>query len=489
VSEFFDQFWQDVAGWLFLLEVVVTVGTLMAVLHLKREPMSAIAWSLAVILLPLVGPILFFVFGYQTITRPIKRRRVRKKKYRSLATNVPPEATKGDGPAQPLEVPHRWQVLARLAHHPDGFPVAAGNRVELYHLGETAYAAMLAAIGAAKHHVHIEFFIVRPDESGRRFVAALATAARRGVEVRFLYDSVGSHSTSLRLFKALVAAGGKVAGFLPLLNPLHRFRVNLRNHRKILVVDGRVGFTGGLNIGDEYVGKVPHFGHWRDTHLRLEGPAVESLQRVFLEDWHFATNEAARGSSYYPNHLPHPGTSLVQIVHSGPDAEYKTIRETYFAGILRGRKRVWIASPYYVPDAGVRDALMLAGRAGVDVRLLCLFRPDHWTAYLAARYYWPELLAAGVKVFQYARGMMHSKYMLVDGEWASVGSANLDNRSLLLNYEVNALLYDPKVVAELEAEYLNDLEWSVRIDPDVFASRPAVSRVAENAARLLSPIL
>ncbi|QDU20461.1 cardiolipin synthase [Urbifossiella limnaea] len=489
MTAFLDQFWQDVAGWLFLLEVVVTVGTLLSVLHLKREPMSAIAWSLAVILLPLVGPLMFFVFGYQTISRPIRRKQHRRKKYLSLAADVPAEAKTGEGAPGPRAVPRRWEVLAKLAHHPEGFPVTAGNRVELYHLGETAYAAMLAAIAEAKHHVHIEFFIFRPDESGRRFVAALTLAARRGVEVRFLYDSVGSHSTSQRLFKAIVAAGGKVSGFLPLLNPVYRFRVNLRNHRKILVVDGRVGFTGGLNIGDEYVGKVPQFGHWRDTHLRVEGPAVESLQRVFLEDWHFATEEAARGPAYYPVHLPHPGTSLVQIVHSGPDAEHKAVRESYFAGILRGRKRVWIASPYYVPDAGVRDALVLAGRAGVDVRLLCLFRPDHWVAFLAARYYWPELLAAGVKVYQYARGMMHSKYLLVDGEWASVGSANLDNRSLLLNYEANALIYDAKVVAELEAEFLNDLEWSVRIDPEVFAARPAAARLAENAARLLSPIL
>lgn len=488
MSAFLDRFWQDVAGWLFLLEVVITVGTLVAVLHLKREPMSAIAWSLAVILLPGLGPLLFLVFGYQTVHRPIRRRRRRKEAYRSLAADAPPPAQPGDG-APPVAIPRRWDVLARLAHHADGYPVTAGNRVELYHHGDPAYAAMLAAVEAARHHVHIEFFIFRPDDSGRRFIAALAAAARRGVEVRFLYDSVGSFTLSARLLRDLRAAGGKLAAFLPLLNPIYRFRVNLRNHRKILVADGRVGFTGGLNIGDEYLGKVPKFGYWRDTHLRVEGPAVESLQRVFLEDWHYATEEPARGPAYYPTHAPHPGTSPVQIVHSGPDAEYKAIRETYFAGILRGRKRVWIASPYCVPDAGLRDALILAGRAGVDVRFLGLFRPDKWLPFLAARYYWSELLAAGVKVYQYTRGMMHSKYVLVDGEWASVGTANLDNRSLLLNYEVNALVYDPAVVAELEEHFLRDLEWAVRIDPDVFAHRPFVSRLAENAARLLSPVM
>ncbi|MBN9519981.1 cardiolipin synthase [bacterium] len=488
MDAFFDRFWQDIAGWLLLLEVVVTAGTLLAVLHLKREPMSAIAWCLTVILLPLVGPLLFLVFGYQTVTRPIVRRKTRKKAYRSIAAGAPLEAKPGDD-APPVVVPRRWEVLVRLGHHADGYPVTPGNRVELYHHGEPAYAAMLTAIDAAKHHVHIEFFIFRGDGSGRRFITALVAAARRGVEVRFLYDSLGSHGMSRRLVRELVDAGGKVTGFLPLLNPIYRFRVNLRNHRKIVITDGRVGFTGGLNVGDEYLGKVEHFGYWRDTFLRLEGPAVESLQRVFLEDWHYATEEPVRGPKYYPEPVPHPGTSLVQIVHSGPDAEYKAIRETYFAGILRGRKRVWIASPYFVPDSGLRDALILAGRAGVDVRYLGLFRPDHWLAFLAARYYWAELMAAGVKVYQYGRGIMHSKYMLVDGEWASVGTANFDNRSLLLNYEVNAMVYNPVVVAELEEHFLRDLEWAVRIDPEQFARRPFIAKLAENAARLLSPVL
>jgi cardiolipin synthase len=486
--DFVARFWQDIAGWAVLLDLVVTPVTLLWVLHIKREPMSAIAWSLAVILLPYAGPILFVLFGYQTIHRPIEKKKKKRKTYRKLATDVPSEAKPGAEPP-PVSVPARWEMLARLAHQGEGFPVTAGNRLTFYHAGEPAYCAMLDAIAAARHHVHLEFFIFRPDESGRRFVDALTAAARRGVEVRFLYDSFGSFSMSARKLRELSRAGGKVAAFLPLLNPLYRLRINLRNHRKILVVDGRTAFTGGLNIGDEYLGKDPKLGYWRDTHFRVEGPAVESLQRVFLEDWHFATEEMTRGPEYYPPNMEQPGKSLVQVVHSGPDTEYKVIRETYFAGILRGRKRVWIASPYYVPDPGLRDALTLAGRAGVDVRFLGLFRPDWWVPFLAARYYWAELLDAGVKVYQYTRGMMHSKYVLVDGEWASVGTANADNRSLYLNYEVNCLIYDPAAVEELEQHYLKDLESSVRIDPAVFATRPFASRLAENAARLMSPVL
>ena len=487
LTEFVAHFWQDIAGGLFLLEIVVTAATLVWVLYLKRDPMSAIAWGLLVLLMPFLGSFLFALFGYQTVHRPLAKKKQRRKAYRALSGG--PADSRAGGGGGPAGVPERWAALATLAHHPDGFPVTAGNRLEFYHHGDPAYAAMLAAIGGARHHVHIEFFIFRPDDSGRRFTNAIAAAAKRGVEVRFLYDSVGSHALSRRLLDELRAAGGTVAAFLPLLNPLYRLRINLRNHRKILVVDGRAAFTGGLNVGDEYLGKDPKFGDWRDTHVRVEGPAVRSLQDVFLEDWHFATNTVVGGPAYHPPAAAAPGNSLVQVAHSGPDADYKVIRETYFAGILRGRKRVWIASPYFVPDAGLLDALMLAAREGVDVRFLGLFRPDKWIPFLAARYYWSDVIAAGVKVYQYTRGMMHAKYMLVDGEWASVGTANTDNRSLLLNYEVNCLIYDPAAVAELERQYETDLGYSVLIDPAVYATRPLASRLAENAARLLSPVL
>jgi cardiolipin synthase len=479
--EFVSQNWPDFAGWIVLFNFVLTLGTLLCVMQLKREPMSAIAWSLTVLLMPFFGPVLFALFGYQTVHRPISKRNQKRIAFRRLFT---PPATNKETP-----VPRRWELLAKLGWHTDGFAPTGGNAIQLYHDGAPAYDAMIAAIESARHHVHMEFFIVRPDDSGRRFLAALATARSRNVEVRFVYDSVGSFTLRSSMVRDLRRTGAKVVAFLPVLNPAYRMRINLRNHRKILIVDGRTAFTGGLNVGDEYLGKHAKFGHWRDTFLRLNGPAVESLQRVFLEDWHFASNEAVSDAAYYPAWSKPPGSSVVQIVHSGPDAEYKAIRETYFAGILRGKKRVWIASPYFVPDPGLRDALILAARAGVDVRFLGLFRPDKWIPFLAARYYWTDMLAAGVKVYQYARGMMHSKYVLVDGEWASIGTANMDNRSLYLNYEVNALIYDAAVVAEMEAEFLKDLEWSVRLDEKVFAARPFAGRLAENAARLMSPVL
>jgi cardiolipin synthase len=477
---FFERFWQDIAGWAVLLDVIVTVLTLVWVLHLKRETMSAIAWSLTVVLVPFLGAFLFFLFGYQWVARPLRRKQRRLRLFKQLCV-WSSEAS--------VPVPRRWQMLARLAEHTEGFPVTAGNAVEFYHEGKALYAALVEAIASARHHVHIQFFIFRPDACGQQMIEALCAAARRGVIVRFLYDSMGAHDLSRRLLRQLRRAGGRHAPFLPLLNPFYRLRVNLRNHRKIVVVDGRVAFVGGFNIGREYLGLDRRYGQWRDTHLRLEGPAVAGLQRVFLEDWHFASNEAVGGEEYYPRWTKPQGEVLAQVVASGPDSEYKAIRETYFAAIVRARKRVWLASPYYVPDTGLQDALCLAARSGVDVRLLILFRPDKWLPFLAARFYWGDLLAAGGKIYQYLPGMMHSKYLLVDGEWASVGTANFDNRSLFLNFEVNCQFFDRRVVQSLEERFLADLSQSIQVDPQVFAQRPWMSRIFENGARLFSPVL
>lgn len=480
LPQFLERFWQDIAGWAVLLDAAVTLLTLAWILHLKREPKSAIAWSLTVILVPFLGALLFYLFGYQGIARPLRRKQQRLRLFKKLCVWTSERS---------VPVPPRWQILAQLAEHSEGFPVTEGNAVAFYHDGTSFITALQESLAAAQHHIHIEFFIFRGDSCGKQVLAALCAASRRGVQVRFLYDSIGAYDLPRSWLRELQRAGGRQAAFLPVLNPLYRLRVNLRNHRKIVVVDGRTAFTGGFNVGNEYLGLDSRYGAWRDTQVRLEGPAVAGLQRVFLEDWHFASGEAVHGEEYYPKWSSPPGTALAQVVASGPDSEYKAIRETYFAAIVHARKRVWLASPYFVPDAGLRDALCLAARSGVDVRFLTLFRPDKWLPFLAARYYWSELLTAGGKIYQFIPGMMHSKYLLVDGQWASVGTANFDNRSLSLNFEVNCQLFDPDAVRQLEEQFLRDLQQSVRVDRHVFATRPWVSRICENAARLFSPVL
>lgn len=489
--------WEELQEWLpyllGLLNLLLTVGTITWVLMTKADSASAVAWCLVTIFVPFVGPLLFLLFGYQHVSRPLRRKRRHKLAYRPP---VPPAQFTPSGRLAPSASEAEATVTAgllRLAERFGAYPLTTGNQLDFYHEGRSAFDAMLEAIRAAGHHIHLETFIFQPDELGKQFLDLLTQKARAGVEVRLLYDAMGSRRLSSSLLRPLRQAGGRASPFLPL-NPFRRrLQINMRNHRKVLVVDGHVAFVGGLNIGDEYLGKVPRFGFWRDTHLRLQGPVVADLQRVFVEDWDFAAaeriqeKEGKAGNYFQPKEVggPYP----VQVIESGPDRELKGIREIYFAAVLKARKRLWIASPYFVPDAGLLDALRLAGYLGLDVRFLGQLYPDKWIPQFAARYYWAEVLPAGVKVYQYTKGMMHSKVVLVDDQWASVGTANLDNRSLHLNFEVNCLIYSPQAVALLEEAFERDLRDSIRLERSVFARRPFAGRLLENACRLLSPIL
>jgi cardiolipin synthase len=479
-----------------VLGPVLSVVTIAWILVTKKNATSAVAWCLLVFFLPVLGPLFFWLFGYQHVSVPLSLKREHRRRFRkqhaqqgadSMAesvdgntdtkrhVDVPPQSPAGEG-------------ISRLAHKFGAYPVTTGNRITFFGEGRPAFDAMLEAIAGARHHVHLETFIFQPDATGQLFLDALTQKARKGVEVRLLYDAMGSRRLHHWRLQLLRAAGGKYSVFLPL-NPLRRrIQVNMRNHRKICIIDGRIGFTGGLNIGDEYLGKNRRFGFWRDTHLRVEGPAVSGLQRVFIEDWDFAAGEDLQSREYFPP-ASQDGPYPVQVIESGPDREQKGIREVYFAAMLQARKRLWIASPYFVPDPGLLDALCLAGYLGVDVRLLIQRHPDKWIPYFAGRYYLNDVLDAEVKVYQYTKGMMHSKVVLVDSEWASVGTANLDNRSMHLNFEVNCLVYSPAAVAELEAMYRHDLTSAIRLDRQVFVRRPFAGRLLDNGCRLLSPVL
>jgi cardiolipin synthase len=482
-----DEYWHEITAWGALLDVVLALLTICWVLTIKKDTASALAWCLLVILLPFIGMVLFVLLGWQHVDRPVRRKVRHKQLFRMTHPAIRPEAVPGGAP--PVEPEDGWSGMAKLAQKFDAFPRMPGNRIEFYHEGRPAYDAKLAAIEQARHHVHLEYFIFQPDESGRQFLDLLIAKLRQGVQVRLVYDAMGSIRLKRRFLQPFLDAGGKAHPFLPLAPLRRRIQVNLRNHRKILVVDGKVGFTGGLNIGDEYLGLVPRFGFWRDTHLRLEGPMVAALQRVFIEDWDFAAGEHLKSADYFTAEDKLESGVPLQVIWSGPDQARNAIREIYFAAILRARERLWIATPYFVPDAGLYDALCLAANLGVDVRLLFQFKPDKWIPYFAGLYYLGDVLKAGAQVYQYTKGMMHSKVIIVDGEWASVGSANLDNRSMHLNFELNCLIYAPEKVAELEAAFRRDLEVSIRLDPEVFAQRPFSGRMIENACRLMSPVL
>ena len=466
-----------------LLDAVLIAVFIPWVLRTKKDSAVALSWCLVVLVMPIFGALLFWEFGFNYISRRLRAHRAHSSRFRAAHPAVSPEAKRGghlDGQEE--------DDLARLAVGVEAFPVTRGNAVTLYHDTNKAFTALLDDVRNARHHVHLEFFIVRGDATGKELLAALTERARQGVEVRLLVDSMGGHGLSWKLFRPLQEAGGRVAMFLPI-NPLRSMiQVNLRNHRKIVVVDGAAAFTGGMNIGDEYLGRNPYFGYWRDNFLRVSGPAVRGLQRIFTEDWDFAAKEPLGDHRYFPE-FPVPGSDTIQVVASGPEQEVHAIRTLYFAAILGARQRIRLASPYFVPDAGLLDALRLARLRGVEVEILSLKKPDHFVSFHASRYYWTDMLAAGVRIYQYARGMMHCKVLMVDGRWAMTGSANFDNRSLRLNFEAGCMLYSPRLIGELEAAFEDDLRESELLDTATFARRPFRQRLAENACRLLSPIL
>jgi cardiolipin synthase len=443
----------------------------------KKDASAAVAWCLVVLTLPLFGALLFWAFGNNYLLHRMRHQRFARSLFRErhLAPVVSEEPTDDTD-------------LGRLAQKLKAFPLVGGNAVTLYHQTQQAFDDLLMAVESARDHVHLEYFILRADATGAQLLDLLTQKAKEGVEVRLLFDAMGSLHLPGRALRPLEQAGGRIAAFLPL-NPLRSLvRVNLRNHRKITVVDGKVAFTGGMNIGDEYLGKSKRLGYWRDSFLRVEGPAAGHLQRIFCEDWEFAARETLASSRYFPRLEP-AGPAEVQVAASGPDQEVNTIREIYFAAILSARKRLWIASPYVIPDSGIFDALRLASYRGVDVRILSLAHPDHYISYYAGRYFSAELMAAGVAMYQYRKGMMHAKVVLVDGRWALVGSANLDNRSLHLNFEVGCMLPDPGLVANLERAFEQDLNDAVPLDRAALARRTLVGRVLDNACRLLAPTL
>ncbi|OUM94844.1 MAG: cardiolipin synthase [Thermobacillus sp. ZCTH02-B1] len=367
-------------------------------------------------------------------------------------------------------------------------PITGCNGVEILTDGEAAFREMFAMIDKAEHHIHAAFYILREDGVGRRFRDALIRKAREGVQVRLIYDGIGSRKLRRAYLRELEAAGVRARCFLPPGAALLSRRINHRYHRKIIVVDGKSGFTGGINIGDEYLGMDRKLGCWRDTHLKLEGDAVYDLQNAFVRDWKLASGETLDDPAYWP---PHACTSRerMQIVSCGPHPGGDEIHDSLLAAIGAARERVWIETPYFVPDEGLKSALRMAALGGVDVRLIVPGVSDSRLVQAATLSHAADLEEAGVKVYRYRKGFIHAKVMIVDRLLASVGTANLDMRSFYSNYELNALLFDGKPIGRLEEDFRQDLADSREATAEELRGTSAGARAGRALARLLSPLL
>lgn len=470
-----------------LFEAIYVVAVTVWIVMEKRRPSATLAWILAVAALPIVGVFIYWVIGPRRIERSRSRRELARR--RILATMPDPRALADPsfGLAQ-RRLDDRHRSLVALSLNNSQAPVARGNRVTVLRNGTETFPALREAIRGARHHVHLEYYIFTPDSVGQPFLDLLTQKAREGVAVRLLVDAVGSIDLRSSHVQELVRAGGRFAVFNPISFARLRPRVNFRNHRKIAIVDGTVGFCGGLNIADEYAARDPKYGAWRDTHLRIEGPAARALQLVFLEDWHFTTGERLPEAGLLQK-ADSSGGSLVQIVSSGPDREWPATAQLMLAGIAGAKNRVLVTTPYFVPDEAMMRALTTSALRGVDVALLLPRYSDSKVVQAAARSYYDDLLRAGVKIYEYLAGVLHAKVTVIDGTFAIVGTSNMDPRSFTLNFENDAVVFDDEIAATLESQFSLDLTLSREVTLDDRADLPFLQRLGEASARLLSPLL
>lgn len=449
----------------------------------RRAPVATLSWLLSMAVIPVLGLVIYYFLG----PRRLKRQRLRRLRSRRRSRVRGSMARLKEKVPQ---APERLHQVVKLVAAATNFPVSTADRVELLVGGAATFDSILAAVRQARQHIHLEYYIFEPDQTGLGLIAALCEKAREGVAVRLLVDALGSKRLARRHYAPLEAAGGEVALFHPTrLGRRVRPVINFRSHRKIVVIDGRIGYTGGVNITDEEDKRIQSDAY-HDVHVRLEGPVVNWLQTVFLEDWAYALDydrktEPSDWEALLPE-LP-DGDQVVQIMTSGPDSNMEAIHRAHVAAIHAAHQRVWLTTPYFVPTEAAMLALTNAALRGVDVCLLVPEKSDSRIVTAAARSYFDELIACRVKVYEYHASMLHSKTMLVDDMVGIIGTANFDNRSFRLNYEVCAVVYGESFAAKLEQQFYEDLQHARRVG----YARPQhfLQRLGDSLARLCSPLL
>lgn len=486
--------------WLLLtLYVLAVVGTMITVLMDNRQPAKTMAWMLVLVFLPLVGIILYFFFGQNT------------RKEKMISQNSLDQLTKRSmlefAEQKNLVLPSQHEKLIKLFASQNWALPFKDNEIDIYTDGYQFFHALLRDIAKAKYHIHIDSYIFNDDELGNMIADALIDKAKEHVEVRVIYDDVGCWDVKGSFFERMRDAGIEVHGFMPVKFPAFTSKVNYRNHRKLCVIDGKIGFIGGMNIATRYVrGKKKRSKRqekrvlWRDTHLRIQGGGVYGIQRAFLVDWYFVDRTLITDRKYYPEiksiHVvsedePSAGNNcIVQIVTSSPISEWPDIMQGYIRILLEAKKYVYIATPYFLPTEPVLLAMRTAALTGVDVRVMIPYKTDAKLVEWASRSYVHEVVSAGVKIYLYQKGFNHSKLLVSDDSMCTVGSSNVDFRSFENNFEGNAFIYDRDMALRMKEVYMNDVKDSVLLD-DVEDQdhRPFLKRLWESVVRMLSPLL
>lgn len=475
----------------FELALLIFIFQIATILIIEfRHPAKSVAWLMILFIIPLIGFIVYYFMAKQYSHRRKvggkDRERIRAI-VNSLSRDIDESARHGVVAGRPEQRMHA--MIERL---PDQ-PITRHNRTVLLQNGEMTYDSIFRAVERAKHHIHLEYYIVRDDEVGRRLQQLLIEKAKAGVEIRFIYDGVGSHHLNYKYVDKLREAGVEIYCFLPPSIAFFEKRMNYRNHRKIVVVDGEIGFLGGINLGLEYLGGDKKLGFWRDTHVQLEGESVYYLQSVFLNDWMFVSGQEDMNlpEAFFPTlrQSDIEGSERVQIVASGPEQGNDLIYRMIFTALTTAQRRIYFTTPYYIPDRSIQTALKTAALSGLDVRMILPGIPDSRIVKYASLSYIEELMEAGVQVYEYNKGFLHAKMLIVDDKLASVGTANMDLRSFFNNFEINAFFFDRKTIEPLLTDFEADMVDSRLIKLSVFRRRPRLQKILEILSHLLSPLL
>lgn len=466
--------------WLLMVLYALTIlGTVAVIVSENRNPVKSLAWVMVLLLVPLFGLIIYLFFGRSLKNkRMVSRRNKRRlKKY---------EAVRRVDMGR-LNLSRESVQQIRLAHSLTGAIYYPGNKVEIFTSGRDKFKSLLRDIDAAERYIHLQYYIFEDDQIGCRVKDALIRKAREGVKVRVIYDHIGSIHVKKRFFAEMADAGIKVYPFFRVTFPHFATRINWRNHRKLCVIDGKVGYVGGMNVADRYI-KGVSYGVWRDTHIRLVGPAVGALQYSFAYDWNFMGHPVLEENveSYDCDDNAQAG---MQLVTSGPMSQWSNVAFVFLKAIANAKRLIYIQTPYFLPTDGLLKALQSAALSNVDVRIMIPSRSDSVMLRRASFSYIQECLQAGIKIYLYEAGMLHCKTVIVDDEFATVGSTNFDFRSFEHNFESNMFIYSTEVNAHLREIFFEDIKECTRVKLAQWRRRPAMEKAKESLVRLLSPIL
>lgn len=463
------------------LYTLTIVGVVLVIISENRNPLKSVPWLIVLTLAPVLGLVIYFFFGQNLSKRRSLSRRTRKQLNAYVAHSAQLEHPEVPEYLRPLE-----ELLTDSGH---AVPLY-GSQLTIYDDGASKFRALLQAIDEAKHHIHLLYYIIDNDEIGGRLRDALIRRAREGVEVRVLYDDVGSRAVRKGFFDKMEEAGVEVHEFLHVKFPRFTSKVNYRNHRKIVVIDGRIAFFGGMNIADRYYKGTPKLGPWRDYHFRIEGGGVVGLQFAFLNDWFSTTRQRLTSvERYYPPMTAIPTNNVLQILTSGPLGRWRTLQQAICLAISRAKRRIRIETPYYLPSETLNNALQTAALAGIEVELMLPARSDSKWVDLAVHSYLDDMVRAGVKVLFYTAGFLHAKLLLIDEELTIIGSANLDFRSFEHNFEINGFLYDRDFAARMHHLFDEDRSHCYHLTAAKWFRRSRLRRMGESVMRLFSPLL